>query len=38
MGIREIAWNTIKWKFIKKRLGYDLPPINVSPLEREYSV
>lgn len=22
MGIRDVAWNTIKWKFIKKRLGY----------------
>ena len=23
MGIRDAAWNTIKWKFIKKRLGYN---------------
>jgi len=22
MGIRDVAWNTIKWKFMKKRLGY----------------
>jgi len=22
MGIRVVGWNTIKWKFIKKRLGY----------------
>jgi len=22
MGIRDTAWNIIKWKFIKKRLGY----------------
>ena len=22
MGIANAAWNTIKWKFIKKRLGY----------------
>lgn len=22
MSIRDVAWNTIKWKFIKKRLGY----------------
>jgi uncharacterized repeat protein (TIGR04076 family) len=22
MGIRDVAWNTIKWKFIKKHLGY----------------
>jgi len=23
MGIRDVAWNTIKWKFMKKRLGYN---------------
>lgn len=23
MGIRDAAWNTIKWQFIKKRLGYN---------------
>ena len=23
MGIRDVAWNTIKWKFIKNRLGYN---------------
>ena len=23
MGIRNAAWNTIKWKFMKKRLGYN---------------
>lgn len=23
MGIRDVAWNTIKWQFIKKRLGYN---------------
>jgi uncharacterized repeat protein (TIGR04076 family) len=22
MSIRDVAWNTIKWKFIKNRLGY----------------
>jgi len=22
MGIRDVAWDKIKWKFIKKRLGY----------------
>ena len=22
MGVRDAAWNIIKWKFIKKRLGY----------------
>lgn len=22
MGIRDLAWSTIKWKFMKKRLGY----------------
>lgn len=22
MGIRDMAWNTIKWQFMKKRLGY----------------
>ncbi len=22
MGIRDVVWNTIKWKFMKKRLGY----------------
>ncbi len=22
MGIRDVIWNTIKWKFMKKRLGY----------------
>ena len=22
MGIRDVAWNTIKWKFMKKRLDY----------------
>ena len=22
MSIRDVAWRTIKWKFIKKRLGY----------------
>jgi uncharacterized repeat protein (TIGR04076 family) len=22
MGIQDVAWNIIKWKFIKKRLGY----------------
>jgi uncharacterized repeat protein (TIGR04076 family) len=22
MGIRDVAWNKIKWQFIKKRLGY----------------
>lgn len=22
MGIRDAAWNTIKWQFMKKRLGY----------------
>jgi hypothetical protein len=22
MGIRDDAWNKLKWKFIKKRLGY----------------
>ncbi len=22
MGIKDSAWNTIKWKFMKKRLGY----------------
>lgn len=23
MGLRDVAWNTIKWQFIKKRLGYN---------------
>jgi len=23
MNIRDVAWDKIKWKFIKKRLGYD---------------
>ncbi len=23
MSIRDVAWDTIKWKFIKKRLGYN---------------
>jgi hypothetical protein len=23
MGIRDVVWNIIKWKFIKKRLGYN---------------
>ena len=23
MGFRDVAWNTIKWQFIKKRLGYN---------------
>gem|GEM_PF-4598567 len=22
MGIRDAAWNSIRWKFMKKRLGY----------------
>jgi hypothetical protein len=22
MGIRDVAWNAVKWKFMKKRLGY----------------
>lgn len=22
MGVRDVTWNAIKWKFIKKRLGY----------------
>ena len=22
MGIRDVAWNWVKWKFMKKRLGY----------------
>ena len=22
MGIRDVAWNTVKWQFMKKRLGY----------------
>lgn len=22
MGIRDVVWNTIRWKFMKKRLGY----------------
>lgn len=22
MGIKDIAWNTVKWKFMKRRLGY----------------
>ena len=29
MGIRDAAWSTIKWKFIKKRLGYNNEEIKI---------
>ena len=29
MGIRDVAWNTIKWKFIKNRLGYNTEEMKI---------
>lgn len=28
MGLRNVAWNAVKWKFMKKRLGYSEDEIN----------
>jgi hypothetical protein len=38
MGTRDDAWNKLKWKFIKKRLGYLTNPYcQIQPIYHSFS-